>query len=215
METTNINDLSTQELEALLAEKKKKDRESREAKKQEYEKNRDSFVTSAITKASVLHQAIADFKSTVHDQMNEQQAHLEEYGGIRKGSKGGFSVCSSDGGSRIRRIRATEPSWDERSTKAISLIQDFLADTVKKKDKNLYDILISFIARNANGDLEYNKVMNLLQHEDKYKDPRWIEGLKLIRESYSVHLKAYNYQFQVKDENTGKWTTLDLNFSSL
>ena len=98
--------------------------------------------------------------------------------------------------------------------KPIELIKDFLADTVKKRDKDLYEILISFISRNANGDLEYAKVMNLMQHRDTFKDERWLSGLDLIKESFSIHFKAYSYEFKIKDK-TGKWQPLNLSFTSI
>ena len=56
--------------------------------------------------------------------------------------------------------------------------------------------------------------MNLLKHEDKYNDPRWLEGLRLIKESFSNHFKGYSYEFHFKNES-GKWQKLELNFSAL
>jgi hypothetical protein len=107
------------------------------------------------------------------------------------------------------------PQWDERSDKALELIADFLRDTVKKKDIKLFEILFSFIQKNEKGDLEYSKVMHLLQHKGKYNDPRWLEGLELIQESYNVQLRGYGYEFYSKDEITGKFEKVEINFTAL
>jgi hypothetical protein len=56
--------------------------------------------------------------------------------------------------------------------------------------------------------------MVLLQHENNFDDTRWIEGLRLLRESYSNVLKGYGYLFKEKGKD-GKWKTITLNFSSL
>ncbi|NDG53898.1 MAG: DUF3164 family protein, partial [Flavobacteriia bacterium] len=121
------------------------------------------------------------------------QGGLSEYGKIRSNSKGGFSVTDKNDTMRVTRRRDTEPVWDERSGKAVELIKEFLGDAIKKRDIKMYEILMSFLERNANGDLEYGRVMDLYKHEDKFDDPRWKEGLKLIKESFSNHLKGYGY----------------------
>ena len=75
-------------------------------------------------------------------------------------------------------------------------------------------MLIPFIEKNKNGDLEYAKVFILIQKEDLWDDPRWIEGIKLLKESYSINLKGFGYEFKSLDEQ-GKWENLKLNFSAL
>jgi hypothetical protein len=50
-------------------------------------------------------------------------------------------------------------------------------------------------------------------YEDKFDDPCWKEGLKLIKESFSNHLKGYGYEFKVKGDD-GKWENLYLNFQA-
>jgi hypothetical protein len=210
---TQVEEMSTEQLEEVLAKRKKKEQAEQEAAKKQYEHDREMLVLSNMAKAKEIAAIIAEFKTHLHNCMEEQQEKLNQYGGINKNSKGGFSITSEDGNFRIRRTRATEPQWDERSTKAIELIKDFLGDTIKKRDKNLYEILISFIARNDKGELEYSRVMGLLQHEARYQDARWVEGLKLIRESYAIHFKGYGYEFQFKNAH-GKWERVELNFSA-
>ncbi len=211
---TEIESLTTEELKAMVAEREKNELAKKEAEKKAYEHEREMVVINNMAKAKEIAQMLNEFKAHLHLCMEDQQAKLNSYGNINKNSKGGFSITTQDGQLRIRRTRATEPTWDERSTKAIELIKDFLGDTIKKRDKNLYEILISFIARNDKGELEYSRVMDLLQHEAKYQDPRWVEGLKLIKESYAIHFKGYGYDFQIKDEQ-GKWKRVELNFSAV
>ena len=64
--------------------------------------------------------------------MEKHREKLNEYGKIRSNSKGGFSLMHSDKTIRIKRRRDTQPTWDERSTKALELIHAFLYDTVKE-----------------------------------------------------------------------------------
>lgn len=214
-EVVDVTKLSTKELEAYLKKRKDKEAKKLEAEREAYEKDRDEKVEAIITTATCLFRELSEFKDYCHIEMDKQAIKLSSYGKIRSNSKGGFSVTNSEDTMRVTRRRDTEPVWDERSTKAIELIKEFLADTIKKRDVKLYEILISFLERNANGDLEYSRVMDLYKHEDKYDDPRWKEGLRLIKESFSNHLKGFGYEFKKKNPETGKWENLYLNFSSL
>ncbi len=215
MSTIDLTQVSAADLKQALEEKTKSEKQAQERERKKYEADRDHDMSELIQEAVLVSQSLKKFKDKAHSMLERHAIKLSEYGKIRSNSKGGFSLKNKKGDIKIRRRRDTQPSWDERSEKAIELIRDFLHDTVKKRDKKLFEILYSFIARNQKGDLEYSKVMHLLSHEDKYDDPRWVEGLKLIKQSYSNHLKGYQYDFEVLNENTGKFTRLDLNFSSI
>lgn len=213
-QTLDPSKLSTAELEQMLKKRKAAEQKKLEFEKKAYEANRDKVVANVLITAQTLAKELAEFKQYCHIEMDKQAIKLSEYGKMRSNSKGGFSVTNSTDDFRVTRRRDTEPVWDERSVKAQELIKDFLGDTIKKKDIKLYEILLGFIERNQNGDLEYSRVMDLLKHEDKYDDPRWKEGLRLIKESFSNHLKGFGYEFKIKGEN-GKWENILLNFSSL
>jgi hypothetical protein len=213
-ETLERKDYTTAELEQMLKDRKKQEALKAEKEKQAYEQGRDEMIQKVILTAKTLFRELGEFKTFCHIEMDKQAVKLSEYGKIRSNSKGGFSVTDKNDTMRVTRRRDTEPVWDERSGKAVELIKEFLGDAIKKRDIKMYEILMSFLERNANGDLEYGRVMDLYKHEDKFDDPRWKEGLKLIKESFSNHLKGYGYEFKVKGDD-GKWENLYLNFSSL
>lgn len=212
--TATIQEPSIAELEAMLKSKKEAQAKKMEKERIEYEKSRDEKVTAMMLTAKALFRELGEFKQFCHIEMDNQAVKLAEYGKIRSNSKGGFSISDTEDTMRIKRRRDTEPSWDERSTKAIELIKEFLGDAIKKRDVKMYEILMGFLERNANGDLEYSRVMDLYKHEDKFEDPRWKEGLRLIKESFSNHLKGFGYEFKFKDEQ-GHWENIILNFSSI
>lgn len=214
MEAKSTDEMSTKELEQLLAKRKNTERNQREKARKEYEWQRDNIIKTLIKDATAISEEMERFKEFCHEEMNAQQEKLNEYGGIRSNSKGGFSITTSDGTLRVTRRRDTEPTWDERAKKAEELIKDFLHDTVKKRDIDLFDILIGFVERNQKGDLEYSKVFSLIRHRDKFTDDRWVEGLRLLEESFGNHLKGYAYEFKTKSEGD-KWKSLTMNFSAV
>ncbi len=212
-QVVELTDEQLEQAAVEFAKRKKNAVKKRQKERDAYELQRDRDVRTLIQNAMYFEELLAGFKYKVQELMDKHHELLNEYGGIRGNSKGGFSITSNDNCFRIVRLRSTEPHWDERSTKAIELIKDFLGDTVKKRDQKVYEVLISFIQRNENGDLEYAKVMNLMQHRDKWDDERWLLGLQLIEESYSIHLRGFGYEFKRRDSDK-KWVTLCLSFSS-
>lgn len=214
MENVDLSKVSAEDLRKALQEKTKQEIETREKERVVYEKERDQFIFDSIQIAEDFNSKIKEFKNTLSIAFNHQEEKLKSYGKIRANSKGGFSLVSKDGKMKITRTRSTKPTWDERSEKAMRLIEDFLKTTVRKKDSRLFDILFSFIQKNDQGELEYSKVMLLLQHQDKYEDARWKEGLELLKESYSLHFKGFGYYFSKKDKE-GKWESIEINFQAI
>jgi DNA-binding TFAR19-related protein (PDSD5 family) len=213
----NIDSLSADQIEQLqaqLAKKAEAERKAKQKEKEAYERNRDRNIKKVVDFALKISDKVKAAKQDIALMMEEQHVALTEYGGIRSNSKGGFSVTSSDGMMRITRTRDTEPFWDERGTKAVAMLKEFLEDTAKKRDQKLFEILMGFLTRNEKGDLEYAKVFHLIKHRASFDDPRWTEGLDLLQESFNINLRGYGYEISVKD-TAGKWQKVNLNFTSL
>lgn len=211
----SIENLSTKDLEKLLKERKKEEAAKREKDKEAYEASKKSMVKKNVMIATKLHHELNEFREKLQLEMEAAVEKLEEYGEIRSNSKGGFTIKDEDSGISISRIRKVTPAWDERADKAEELLVDFFGDTIKKKDAKLASILMSYLQKNNEGKLRYSSVMKLMQHEDKYDDTRWLEAIRLLRESYTTGLTKYYYEFKINNEKTGEWETLNLNFNSL
>lgn len=214
MTTIDIAQLSSSELEDLLAKKKQQEAKEQERQRVAYETERDNDMSELVALALEIETKSQLLKQLTHSKMEKHQEKLNNYGKIRSNSKGGFSLVHTDKTIRIKRRRDTQPTWDERSTKALELIHAFLYDTVKKRDKDVFEMLIGFLVKNKKGDLDYASVMNLLNHETRFDDTRWKEGLRLLKQSYSSYLKGYQYDFE-KQNIDGKFEKIELNFSAL
>lgn len=202
-----------EELEQMLLATRAAKEAARKEAREEYEKQRDAFVKRVIGEAISYHEILKEFKADLNKAFEEFEAKLNAYGEIPGNSKGGFSITSSDGKYRVRRIRATTPEWDERSKKGEGLILEFLQEKIE--DDKIHKLVMSFLQRNEKGELEYSRVMSLLNMKGDFDDERWVEGLELMQESYKVALRAYQFEFQIKDKLTGKWQRLEMNFSGI
>ena len=210
----SIDQMTPEEIENYLNKVKADKRNAAAIEKKNFEKEQDYVANTLFNLARQASEFMADVKKTCGVEMEKQAVALENYGKFPVKSKGGFSIDNAEKTIRITRTRDTTPHWDERSEKGAQLIKTFLGDSIKKKDKDAYEMLMQLLTKNDAGAMEYSRIMVLLQNENRFADDRWHEGLKLLKESYSIHMKAYGYRFKFKDA-AGKFQTLDMNFSSM
>lgn len=211
----NLSDDDRQKLMEQLAKEEKAKRVERNKRRKIYEKNREKRIQKSIKGLLRVEKIISEFKDEISEMMAQQHLELDEFGLIPTKSKGGFSILSNDGNFKITRTRDTDPKWDETALKGAQIIKEFLIERGEfSGDQETQQLLMSLLQKNDQGDLEFSKVMILLQHEDTYQDTNWKEGLKLLKEGYHVEFKKFGYQFFKKDSE-GKFKPVIINFSNL
>lgn len=210
---SEIAQFTTEELEAMLASRRKAEKADKERKRKEYEATREARVTTLTERAVLLSGQIRAFYEVAFEALIAQREELQIYGKLRANSKGGFSVIAKDGAYKIDFKYQSLSDWDERASKAEELLKDFLSDTVKKKDQTLHDIIVSLLARNNAGNLEFSRIQELYKYEDRYEDPRWVEAIRLLKESYQKKGSKYYINFWVRDEK-GTYQPINLNFNT-
>lgn len=218
MSELNLKNLSAEERKHLmeqLAAEQRAERKKENKKRAEYEKNRERRIQKVVKGVMKIEQLMSDFKDDLAVMMEEQHAELDEFGLVPTKSKGGFSIISKDGAFKITRSRDTDPKWDETAHKGVELVQQFLMEEGAESAKpGIFNLLMGLISKNDNGELEYSKVMQFIKHEGEFDAPKWKEGLRLIKEGYTINFKKFAYQFYKKDAE-GKFKAISINFSNL
>ncbi len=207
-------ELTVEQLEAMLAEKKKEVRNKRAQERTEYEKMRNQLVTDVIINAIALNEKMKSFKKFALNQLEGFRTIASEYGDIRSNSKGGFSLRNSDTQEAVSLDRNVVGEYDERAAMAEDLIKEFLEDKVKKKDLATFRTIITLIERNKAGDLTPSQVAKLLKIKDNYDDHRWVKAMELYEESFRIREISYSVSFFRKDQ-MGKDVAICLTFSSI
>lgn len=208
------DNMTVEQLEQLLAEKKKEEKQLRLQKKAEYEKKRDELINSVIGRAKVLHDQMRDFKQYCLEQLESFRETAAEYGDIRSNSKGGFSLRHNETQELVSLDRNVTNEYDERASMAEDLIKEFLEDKVKKKDAQTYRTIRALLDRNSQGDLTPSRVASLLKVRDNYSDERWVKAMDLFEESFRIREISYSVSFYRKDD-MGKDKAISLSFPSI
>ncbi|KAF0198457.1 MAG: hypothetical protein FD170_4003 [Bacteroidetes bacterium] len=199
MDTKQI-ELSIAELEAMLAEKKKQDRIAKLKARESYEAGRDELVSQLVARAKVLNDQMRDFKQYAIDKLEAFRETANDYGDIRKNSKGGFSLRHRSTAEMVSLDRNSVPEYDERAASAESLLKEFLEDKVKKRDLATYRTIMALMERNKQGDLTPSRIASLLKVKDNYDDERWTKAMELFEESFRIREISYSVSFFRKDQ---------------
>jgi len=210
-----LKQLSDEELESLIADRRKARKEQDRLARESYESLRDEMVKDLSHKAMKLHEQMVALKKEALTRLEEFRNTAREYGDIRSNSKGGFSLRTTDQSLMMTYDRNTKSEYDERATLAESLLKEFLEDKVKTRDKKAYRTIVSLLTRNRKTG-QYNPVSinSLLSIEDNYDDERWIRAMKLFKESYNNIFISMSVSFYRKDDQD-KDQLIPLTFASL
>jgi len=218
METTTVktvDQMTTKELEVYLAERKKEQIAEMNRKRAEYEKYVESNTSRLVRKAIKLNTILTTFFSNSTTILEEMREKLNEYGAIRSNSKGGFTLKTDDGKYKVVYRYSTTCDWDERAVKAEELLKDFLFDVLKKRDKEMFEVILGLIEKNKEGKLELSRIQTLYAKESLFTDPRWVEAIRLFKESFQPVDSKMRLEFYKRSEVSNKWEPIVLNISSL
>lgn len=210
MSTIDINQLSTEELEAALAKKKEAERQERENQRKSYESLKKETIEDLAPVAEELSLSILRFRDKAFTQLGSLYELLQDYSKRHQDGKGNFKIENEE--FKILFKRQGKGTFDERSEQAEKHIIDFL-NTKYDGDLDTKDLILSLMERKK-GDLDINMIQKLYSMEDRFDDENWREGIRLLKESYSFrHSKDYISFF--KKGRNNQWEGINLNFSSI
>lgn len=211
----NVNEMSLEQLEAVLKSKRKEKDDQVRKERERYENFMYDTTEEIVNEAIELSRQSEIKRDKWLRQILSMREMKDKYGDIRSNSKGGFHHKTRDGNFKFTYSYKAECEWDERAEKAEELLKDFLKDTVKKRDLTLYELLMALLEKNKEGNMEYGRIQSLYSQENKFDDPRWKEAIRLFKESFRVSGSCFNLTIHKRDETTKRWELIPLGISSL
>lgn len=213
---SNVNELSVEELERLLAEKKKMKKDEEIRKREAYEAIRAEVVHKIRTKVWGVVNNVKGFFDFVQAETEAFKEVMAEYGQLR--DPGQMSYKLDWDGFRIWIKCNKVKRFDERADVAASRLIEFLQTWIQRADNGvnnpMYQLAMTLLERNKFGDLDYKSISKLYELENKFNDPEYSEIMQLFKESNVVEGTATNYYFEERDER-GVWRKLEPSFNRL
>lgn len=197
--------------------KKAQEREeaARKAQREEYARLVDDEVAAAVDQLKELSEQMTTIKKTIFD----------NFDAIIKMKREVMSLCKPDGqythtftssDSRCRITLGNRMVDDYRDTveDGIAMVKDYITSLAKDEDSaQLVGLIMSLLERNKSGALQPSRLIRLRQLADKRQDPRLLEGVKIIEDSYQPYASSTFVQAEIKGA-TG-WVTIPLNISAV
>lgn len=205
-----------EELEKELAEAKAEEKELRGKKRKQYEEEREGLVNSLSAEAYKIAVFMISLKSEATKRLNEFKLKMLEYGDLRRGekNKGSFELKTEQW--KVVFAHQIIKKFDERAYTAEKHISEFLKSFLKKKDKATHDMVSALLKRDEeSGQFDIDMINRLYTMEDRFDDPNWKKGIQLFKESYAPYSTAQYIRFYQKNEDTGSWDLLNLDFAKI
>lgn len=209
------NTMTAAELKALLAEKEKEERAEQERKQAAYNRHKDEFIKLMIVQAVAANEQLSTFKKEVVTRGNELHDLMFEVFAKEPKELNKFSLINTDGTFKVEIDRAAKQNLDETAEVHIATIKQVFKDKFEIRNKTWFNILETILMKNGKGDYDERLVAKLRKYEEDINDPRFSEALDGLAKAYYVSDTATYARFYRKNEETNKWESINVQFSSL
>lgn len=204
------------EYEEFRAQKaREREEAARKAQREEYARLVDDEVAAAVAQLEELSEQMSTIKKTIFDNFDTIIKMKREVMSLCK-PEGQYTHTFTSSDSRCRITLGNRMVDDYRDTveDGILMVKDYITSLAKDEDSaQLVGLIMSLLERNKSGALQPSRVIRLRQLADKRQDPRLLEGVKIIEDSYQPYASSTFVQAEIKGA-TG-WETIPLNISAV
>ncbi len=213
METLDLSTMSAQEKANLLRQLNKEAKSDRLAKREAYEQLKEDFLKSVEDKVTEQKDSIEAFHEWLETEAEAFKSVMNEYCMLRHEGQGSVTITGKE--FRLQVAQNKVKQFDERAEAAATRLIDYLKAYAEEKgtDDAMYQLAMTLLERNKQGNLDYKSISKLYEMEDKF-DGEYSEIMQLFRESNVVTNTVMNFYFYRKDD-MGVWRRMEISFCRL
>ncbi|MDE6113514.1 MAG: DUF3164 family protein [Muribaculum sp.] len=210
-----LKGMAADERKRLLEELKQEERQNARERREAYEALRGTFIIDVKSKLLPVVEEVRGFRDWIEKEADSFREIMREYGQLRKDEQLSFTLVDGDMKLEVRSNNIK--TFDERADMAAERLVEYLKDWVSRSEKGqedpMYQLAMTLLERNKQGDLDYKSISKLYEMEDRFDD-EYKSIMDLFRESNVVTKTAINYYFHLKDKN-GVWKRIEPSFCRL
>ncbi|MFR9547232.1 MAG: DUF3164 family protein [Rikenellaceae bacterium] len=213
MDITNLSKEQKQELFAQLQKEQQSDvNERREA----YEKLRKDVVERIKERVVTTGATVKELFDFVKDETSAFYAIMSEYGALSRDGQMNYTLMEDDFKVEVRthKIKKFDERAELAAARLVEFLKEWMAKSAKGVDDPMYQLAMSMLSRNQNGDLDYKSISKLYEMEDKFNDPNYSEIMTLFKESNKVDSTTTNFYFH-KRSDMGVWSRVEVSFNRM
>lgn len=213
MEETNVIMTAEERAEFEEFRQLKAEREAEKKAKQDrelYKNLVDDEIESAIPNLQCLSDGIKETKSTVYGNFKEILRMKTELFGTDMNAQRSHTFTNTAGDKRITLGVYVTDGYRDTVEDGIDIVKEYISSLANDdRTKALVNMVFKLLARDTKGTLKASRIVQLRKIADEIGDKRFLEGVKIIEESYQPAVSKQFVRAEVKDER-GVWKPIPL-----
>lgn len=202
-----------QRYEAWKAEDEKKQAAAeRKRQREEYATMVDDEINTALPQLRELSEAIRTVKDTVFGNFDAILKMKAEILGLTKDDQRSHTFTNSDSTLRITLGVNCIDGYRDTVEDGIAMVKAYIESlATDDKSKVLVSAVLRLLSRDGQGNLKASRVLQLRKMAEESGDERFIEGVRIIEESYQPTVTKRYIRAEYKDsKNAWRYIPLDM-----
>ena len=210
--TVQVTEAELAELQALREEKAKKEAaDRRKAERERYAELVDAQVKTAVNALTMLSDYIAQVKKEVFFDFETILAMKAEVLEQSKDNQRTHTFTNSDSSMRITLGVHTVDGYRDTVEDGIAMVMEYIQSlATDEKTSALVGAITRLLARDKHGTIKASRVLQLRKMAEESGDEKFMEGVKIIEESYQPSTTKRFLRAEVRHGVTNKWVTIPL-----
>ena len=216
MEQVQMTAEERQRYEAWKAEDEKKQAAAeRKRQREEYATMVDDEINTAIPQLRELSEAIRTVKDTVFGNFDAILKMKAEILGLTKDDQRSHTFTNSDSSLRITLGVNCIDGYRDTVEDGIAMVKAYIESlATDDKSKVLVSAVLRLLSRDGQGNLKASRVLQLRKMAEESGDERFIEGVRIIEESYQPTVTKRYIRAEYKDSK-GAWRYIPLDMTAV
>ena len=206
-----VTDEELEQFRLFKEEKKKKEEFDRLKREREnYKLLVDSEIESAIPELLCLSESLRETKAKVMENFRSVLEMKAQVMGLAKDEQRSHTFTNSKGDKRITIGIYTTDGYRDTCEDGIQIVKEYLESLAKDKASSaLVSAILRLLSRDQKGTLKASRILSLRKMAEESENDRFIQGVKIIEESYQPAVSKQYIRAEYKDES-GMWVNVPL-----
>ena len=215
METVEMTAQERQEFEAFKEAKQKKEAEAkRKADRDAYTALVDETIDAVMPRLMGMSDEIARRKTEAVEAFCGALEMKAELFGVKDDQKS-HTFTNSEGTKRITIGHYTLDNYRDTVDEGVAMVKGYIESLAKDDaSRSLVKAILKLLSRDSMGNLKAQRVLQLRQLAEETGDDRFIEGVRIIQESYQPTPSKEYVRAAVRGENGG-WKPIALSMTEV
>lgn len=205
-----------QEFEAFKAEKEKKRREQeRKQMRQDYASMVDDEIATTIPQLRELSEQIKLVKETIFGNFEAILKMKTEITGVARDDQNSHTFTNSDSSLRVILGVNTIDGYRDTVEDGIAMVKGYIEGLAKDDaTRALVNAVLRLLSRDGQGNIKASRVLQLRKMANDSGDERFIDGVRIIEESYQPAISKKYIRAQYKNDK-GAWVYIPLGMTDV